>query len=87
MSKKPTVIWFITWPDGKLFEGTQTSIDERFAIARAIQTWLPQDWFPGLNLAVGYSPTARELWPLMQKAGFKVHELEVPTDTADGISA
>ncbi len=85
MAKKPVVIWFITWPDGKLFEGTQTSISERHALARAIHSWMPRDWFPGLDLVNLYSLRS-ELWAAMQRAGFKLHELEVPNDTAEGIS-
>lgn len=78
-------IYFVTWPDGKLFEGTQTSVSERHATAAAMHTWLHRDWFPGLNLLQSYS-AHNELWQAMQRAGFKVHSMAVPDDMAKGIS-
>jgi hypothetical protein len=78
-------IYFVTWPDGKLFEGTQTSIDEEEAIAAALRTWLIPQWFPGLELGRRYGGgPMRNLWEAMQKAGFKVQS--VATE-AKGMSA
>ena len=85
MTAKPVTIHFITWPDGKLFERTQTSISERHAIAAAVHSWLIPQWFPGLDLVNLYFLRS-ELWAAMQRAGFKLHSLEVPTDVAEGVS-
>ena len=83
MAEKTTKIWFVIWPDGKMFEGTQTSVSESHAIGAAIITWLPVHMFPDLDLgSMGYGVTAT-LWKSMQKAGFKCHEIDT---TAIGIS-
>lgn len=84
MAKKPTQIFFLTWPDGKLFEGTQTSVSEDIAIARAIMTWLTPDFFPGLEIGSRYHGPMEPLWRSMKKAGFKVHALDV--EGVDGVS-
>lgn len=85
MGKKPTVIYFVTWPDGKLFEGSQTSISADIALARAVSTWLPKEFFPGVKFGGRWGGGAMwHLWPAMERAGFKVHEIEVP---ADGVSS
>ena len=88
MTKKtPTVVYFVTWPDGKLFEGSQTSISGDHALAKAVRTWLIHDYFPGVEFGGRWGGGVLwHLWPAMEKAGFKVHELEVPTDVADGVS-
>lgn len=85
MADKRTKIWFITWPNGNVFEGTQTSIDEKFAIVAAINTWLHKDWFPGLDLLNSYS-ARNELWNAMQRAGFKCQCIELPAELAEGVS-
>lgn len=85
MAEKPTKIWFVTWPNGNVFEGTQTSIDEKFAIVAAMHTWLPKDWFPGLDLINSYSARS-ELWNAMSRAGFKVQCITVPEDMGQGVS-
>lgn len=86
MMGKPTEIWFVTWPDGKVMERTQTSVAERHAIAGAIRSFLPVDWFPGIDFA-GYSfGPAGELWRAMEKAGFRVQSVELPKEMADGVS-
>ena len=83
---KVTEIFFVTWPDGKVMERTQTSVAERHAIAAAIRAFLPNDWFPGLDLT-GYSfGPGGELWRSMQKAGFKCQSIELPKEVADGVS-
>jgi len=87
MSKKPTVVYFVTWPDGKLLEGSQTSISGDHALAKAVRTWLINDYFPGVEFGGRWGGgVLRHLWPAMERAGFKVHELEVPNDVADGFS-
>lgn len=83
--RKPVVIHFITWPDGKMFEGTQTSVSATHAIAQAVHTWLIPQFFPGLDLVNLYSLRS-ELWTAMTRAGFKLHSLTVPNDLAEGIS-
>lgn len=85
MSKAPVQIHFITWPDGKLFEGTQTSVSDRLAIAKAVQTWLIPQFFPGLDL-LGLFSLRTELWAAMERAGFKLHCIDVPEETEEGIS-
>ena len=81
---KPTMIYFVTWPDGKLFEGTQTRVSADHALAKAVRTWLIPDFFPGLEIGGRYGGGVLwYLWGPMEKAGFKVHEIEVP---ADGVS-
>lgn len=81
---KPTVVYFVTWPDGKMFEGTQTSISAEMAVGRALLTWLIPVHFPGLELGTlyGYGVLA-QAWKAMQRGGFRLHEIEVP---ADGVS-
>jgi hypothetical protein len=83
---KPLQIHFITWPDGKLFEGTQSSVDQVISINNALRTWLIPEFFPNLDLHPSFSPVRNGLWASMLKAGFKVHSLEVPTDVAEGVS-
>lgn len=52
---RPVKIWFVLWPDGKMFEGTQTSVSEAHAIGAAIRTWLIPQFFPRLDLGgLGY---------------------------------
>jgi len=83
---KATEIFFVTWPDGKVMERTQTSVAERHAIANAIRSFLPVEWFPGVDFA-GYSFGASgELWRAMQKAGFKCQSVALPKEVADGVS-
>jgi hypothetical protein len=80
-----TRIFFVTWPDGKVMERSQTSVTERHAIASAIRSFLPAEWFPGLDLS-GYSfGPAGELWRAMEKAGFKCQSVELPKEVADGV--
>lgn len=84
MSKSVT-IYFLTWPDGKMFEGTQNSVSERHAWASGMYSWLPKDWFPGLNLVQSYS-AFNELSQAMKNAGFKSHQIDVDAAVANGIS-
>ncbi len=78
MAEKNAKIYFVVWPDGKMFERTQNSISESHAIAAAIRTWLIPDFFPELDLgSKGYGVMAT-LWRSMEKAGFKCHCVEVP---------
>lgn len=77
-------IYFVTWPDGKIFEGTQTSTSEDIAVGRAIHTWLIPQYFPGLKLGSLWHGPMRDLWDAMQRAGFKVQSIEVD---AEGISS
>ena len=84
MAKK-VVIYFLTWPDGKLLEGSQNSVSARHAWAKAIYSWLPKDWFPGLNLVQSYS-AHNELSQAMERAGFKCHEIDVDEAIANGVS-
>jgi hypothetical protein len=79
-------IHFITWPDGKLFEGTQTSIDPKVAINEAILTWLIPQFFKGLDLDLNYSPARNAIWASMERAGFKIHSMAIPSDIAKGLS-
>lgn len=81
--KKPTKIWFLVWPDGKMFEGTQTSISESRAISAAILTWLTPKFFPGLDLGGVSYGVLRTLWNSMEEAGFKCHCIDTE---ADGVS-
>lgn len=80
-----TVIYFLTWPDGKMFERTQNSVSERHAWAAAMHGWLPNDWFPGLNLLSGYS-AFNELRKCMETAGFKCHQIDVDQAIANGVA-
>jgi hypothetical protein len=83
ITKNPVKIWFVLWPDGKIFESTQTSVSESHAVWAAIRTWLIQDYFPDLEMgSFSYGPLGT-LWKSMQKAGFKCHCIEVD---ADGVS-
>ncbi len=83
MSEKPTCIYFVTWPDGKIFEGTQTSFDEDAAIERALRTWLIPQFFPGLDLGRRWYGPMRGLWEAMERAGFRVQHVETE---AEGVS-
>ena len=70
-------IWFVLWPDGKIFERTQTSVSESHAIGAAIRSWLIPEFFPDLDMgSMGYG-VIHTLWQSMQKAGFKCHCIEV----------
>lgn len=70
-------VWFVIWPDGKMFEKTQTSISESHAIEVAIRIFLPDRFFPELDMGtLGYGIVAT-MWRSMQKAGFKCHCIEV----------
>jgi hypothetical protein len=81
---KPVKIWFVIWPDGKIFEKTQTSVSEAHAVGAAIRTWLIPEFFPDLDMGgMGYG-VIRALWTSMEKAGFKCHCLEV--EAANGVS-
>ena len=79
---KTTYIYFVTWPDGKIMADTPKPISRDMAIARALETFLPTRFFPGLNLS-GNIGTPAELWRSMEKAGFKSHQ--IGTD-ATGVS-
>lgn len=81
-----TCIWFVTWPGGQVLEGSQTSISENFATGAAIQSFLPPRFFPGLKVAERYLSPIGELWKAMERAGFKVHKMELPKEIADGVS-
>jgi len=74
MSRGALKIYFVTWPDGKLCEGTQTSVGEDMALARLVRTWLNPTFF------------LYHIWPAMERAGFKIQSLEVPKDIAEGLS-
>lgn len=82
----PTKIWFITWPDGKVMERTQTSTCKDVAIGSAIRSFLPERWFPGLNVTSRYYAEIGELWRSMEKAGFKIQSVDLPQELADGVS-
>lgn len=85
MSKKPTCIYFVCWPDGKLFEGTQTSISESHAVGLAVQTWLRPQFFQKLELGHTYGGgVLYYLWPAMERAGFKLNTIEL--ENIEGIS-
>ncbi|NKJ03090.1 hypothetical protein [Rhizobium sp. SG741] len=84
MNSKEVRIYFVTWPDGKLFEGTQTSTSESIAVGRAIHTWLTPQFFPAIDLGGLHHGPMRPLWEAMLRAGFKVQSVEVE---AQGISA
>ena len=84
MAKKPVQVWFVLWPDGKMFEGTQTSVSESHAIGAALSTWLIPEFFPKLEMGgLGYGLIAA-CWKSMQAAGFKCHCIDV--DDATGVS-
>lgn len=84
MAKKTTKIYFVTWPDGKIVEGSQTSISGDIALGRTVGKWLPPEFFPGVDFGVRWGGGVLwHLWPCMEKAGFKVHEVDIP---ADGVS-
>lgn len=83
---EPTRIFFVTWPDGKVMERSQTSVAERHAIASAIRSFLPAEWFPSLNLDTYMFGPAGELWRAMEKAGFRCQSVELPKEVADGVS-
>ena len=83
---RPTKIFFVTWPNGNVLEGSQTSVSENHATGVAIRSFLPEQWFPGLKLSERYLSPIGELWKAMERAGFKVHELELPKEVADGVS-
>jgi len=82
----PTKIWFITWPDGKVMERSQTSVHKDMAIASAIRSFLPAQWFPGLKLEQRYYAEVGELWRAMERAGFKAQSIDLPKEVADGVS-
>lgn len=76
-------IWFVVWPDGKVFEGTQTSVSQAHAIQAAIRTWLIPAMFPKLDMgSTSYGLTAT-VWKSMQEGGFKCYEIDVD---ATGVS-
>lgn len=84
MSEK-TVIYFVTWPDGKIFERSQNSIGKDMAVARALRTWLIPENFPNLELGSFFHGPMEPLWRSMKEAGFKVHEIDVSA-VAKGVS-
>lgn len=81
VSKDPVKIWFVTWPDGKVMEDTQNSISDSHAVAKAIASFLPRQWFPDLEIGSTYHGAGNYLWPSMKKAGFKVQSVDVPGAT------
>jgi len=83
---KPTKVWFITWPDGKVMDRSQTSTDKNIAIGSAIRSFLPEQWFPGLDVTSQYFREIGELWRSMEKAGFKVQSIDLPKELADSVS-
>jgi len=85
MTATPVKIYFLTWPDGQLFEGSQNSISEDMAIGRALRTWLIPQFFPKLDFGSRYHGPMEYLWRSMREAGFKVHSIEVPDVT--GVSS
>lgn len=84
--KESTKIWFITWPDGKVMERSQTSTHKDMAIGSAIRSFLPEQWFPGLDVSTRYYSEIGMLWRSMEKAGFKVQSIDLPKEVADGVS-
>lgn len=83
MSKDKARIWFVVWPDGKVFERTQTSVSKAHAIGAAIRTWLIPEMFPDLDMGSTSFGLIATLWKSMEKAGFKCYEIEVD---ASGVS-
>jgi hypothetical protein len=81
--KEPTKIFFVTWPDGKVMEGSQTSTSEDIAIGRAILTFLPKEWFPEIKLGSRFHGPMEELWKSMKVAGFKAQAIDT---NCDGVS-
>lgn len=77
MPANPTKIWFIVWPDGKVFERTQTSVSKSHSIGAAIRTWLIPEMFPDLDMGGMAYGLIGTLWKSMEKAGFKCYEVEV----------
>lgn len=83
MKKNPAKIWFVVWPNGKVFEKTQTSISKAHAIGAAIQSWLNPTFFPDLDIGGLSYGVMSTLWKSMEKAGFKCYEVDVD---ASGVS-
>ena len=81
-----TQIHFITWPSGNVFEGTQSSVDQRWSIHAAIRSFLPEAWFPGVNFSHYSFGAGGELWRAMEKAGFKAQSINLPEEMANGVS-
>lgn len=85
MAKEATKVFFVTWPDGKIVEGSQTSVSVDIALGRTLAKWLIPEFFPGLDFGGRWGGGVLwHAWPAMERAGFKVHEIAVP---ADGVSS
>jgi hypothetical protein len=70
-------VWFVAWPDGKVLEES-VALTSAEACAKAVRYWLPEQWFPGLELhSMHYGPLS-PLWRAMERAGFKVSKLTIP---------
>jgi hypothetical protein len=83
MEKEPTKIYFVTWPNGEVMEGSQSSVRGDMSIGKAIMKFLPAQWFPSLDLGSIYYGPMETLWKSMKAAGFKVQSVEID---ASGVS-
>lgn len=80
MNSEQIKIFFVTWPDGKVIEGSQTSRDKDTAIRNVVKSFLPDCWFGGIELGTMFYGPLDKFWTAMKKNGFKVHEINLPTD-------
>jgi hypothetical protein len=80
MDKQVVKIYFVTWPDGQVVEGSQSSRDRDTAIRNVVLEFLPDRWFNGIELGTLYYGPLSKLWDAMKKNGFKIHEIDLPDD-------
>ena len=85
MDKAPVKIYFVTWPDGRVVEGSQSSKDRDTAIRNVVTEFLPDKWFGGVELGTLYYGPLEKFWDAMKRNGFKVHEIDLPSDI-NGVS-
>ena len=74
MTESPDV-FFITWPDGKVDEGSLTVTSAEIAKQRFIATYLPERYFGKLSWLTGYALS--RIWEDMQEKGFKAHHIRM----------
>ena len=80
MSNKGIKIYFVTWPDGKVVEGSQTGIDSSAAVRQTVKQFLPDCWFGNVELGHIWGGALSALWRGMKEKGFEVHEFVLPDD-------
>lgn len=76
--KKKRTLWLVLYPNGEVASGSHSLYSADIAIANAMQHWLRDDWFKGIEWGGIYGGGALyAIWPALKKNGWKLVEIDL----------